>query len=159
MSTPAKGPVPPPVALAFATVGFVALVIAGFGLTSLLAEVEVIAVPGLGPVPGASGVVLATAAFALVTWLAVRIARPTYGATVAITASVLVAYLAGVWLGAVLNGTDVARAASAAGSFATSGFALVLLGAAFVSGWAAIALVRTRAGRPRWPWERDDDQD
>ncbi|WP_425840178.1 DUF6121 family protein [Microbacterium sp. PA5] len=153
----APGPVRPLAALAYGTAGFVALVIAGFGLTSLVTDTEVIAVPGLGALPGAAGVVAATAAFVAVTWLIVRSARPAYGATAAVIPAVLLAHLAGVWLGAIVVGTDPARAAAAAGGFAISPFAAVLLASAFVCAWAAVALVRTRASRPRWPWEGEDE--
>ena len=51
------------------------------------------------------------------------------------------------------GGIDLARAIAAAGAFATSWFAVVLASAALIAGWTAVALVRTRAGRPRWPWE------
>lgn len=151
-------PVRPLAALAYATTGFVALVIAGFGLTSLLTDAEVLAVPGLGAVPGIAGVAAATAAFAVVTWFAVRPRRASYGAVAAVVAAAFLAHLAGVWVGALLSGTDPARATAAVGGFATSPFAAVLLASAFVSGWAAVALVRTRASRPRWPWESDDEE-
>ncbi len=52
---------------------------------------------------------------------------------------------------------DAARTAAAIGGFATSWFAVVLASAALVAGWVAVALVRTGADRPRWPWERDED--
>ena len=45
----------------------------------------------------------------------------------------------------------------AAGAFATSWFAVVLASTALIAGWTAVALVRTRAGRPRWPWEDRSD--
>jgi hypothetical protein len=160
MSSPApgsSGAVRPLAALAYATVGFVALVIAGFGMTSLLLDADVIAVPGLGAAPGALGVALATLSFAGVVWATVRTARPSYGGSALAAVAAFLGYLAGVWFGALLAGVDLARATAAAGGFATSVFALVLLGAAFVSGWVAVALVRTRAHRPRWPWERDDE--
>lgn len=152
-SVPPAGRVSPRAALAFTTTGFVALVIAGFGVTSLLTDTEVVAVPNLGFLPGACGVAAATLAFAALTWLAVRLTRPQYTAVIAITASVFIGYLAGLWVGALLSGAGLGPATAAVGSFATGGFALVLLAAAAVCGWAAIALVRTRAGRPRWPWE------
>jgi len=31
-----------------------------------------------------------------------------------------------------------------------------VLAAAAVAGWAGVALRRTRASRPRWPWEGDE---
>ncbi|MFC3399376.1 hypothetical protein ACFOEP_13265 [Microbacterium amylolyticum] len=33
----------------------------------------------------------------------------------------------------------------------------VFAGAAAVASWAAIALRRTEAGKPKWPWERRPD--
>jgi len=150
------GRVAPPVAVAFAVVGFFALLIAGFGLLSLLSDAEVIPVAGLGQLPGAVGVGAAVALFAVTTWLAVRRPRPSFLSVPVIALASFLAYLAGVMIGAVFAGTDAARAASAIGAFATSWFAVVLASAALVAGWAAVALVRTRAQRPRWPWERDD---
>ena len=57
MTDPRPG-VTAPVALAFGTIGFFALLIAGFGMLSLLTGAEVVAVPGLGPLPGAFAVAL-----------------------------------------------------------------------------------------------------
>jgi len=152
------GPVRPLAALAYATAGFVALVIAGFGLTSLVTDAEVIAVPGLGALPGAAGLTAAAVVFVGVTWLIVRVPRPSYGPTAVVIPAVLLAHLAGVWLGGIVVGADPARAAAAAGGFATSAFAVVLVVAAFASAWAAVALVRTRASRPQWPWEGEDEE-
>jgi hypothetical protein len=74
-----------------------------------------------------------------------------------VTVATVLAYLVGVLAGGVLSGVDGARIVAAVGAFATSWFAVVLAAAALVGGWGAIALVRTAAERPRWPWERDDD--
>ncbi|MFT4137110.1 hypothetical protein [Microbacterium sp.] len=157
MTEPGRG-VPPPMGMALSTVGFVTLAIAGLGLASLALSAEVLATPGLGQLAGVGGMVLATAVFALTMWAALRRVHPVYRASLTATAGTLLAYLAGVWLGAVLGGADPARAAAGAGGFVTSWFALVLAAAAFVSSWSGIALVRTRAHRPRWPWERDADE-
>lgn len=148
----------PAVALALSTIGFVALIIGGFGVTSLLADREVVSVEGLGFLPGALGVVAATVVFAAVAWRAVRVRRPLYTAVIAVTAAAFIAYLAGLWLGALLADAGLARATAAAGAFATSVFAVVLLVVAAAASWSAIALVRTRAGRPRWPWEDSSDE-
>ena len=113
MSSPApgsSGAVRPLAALAYATVGFVALVIAGFGMTSLLLDADVIAVPGLGAAPGALGVALATLSFAGVVWATVRTARPSYGGSALAAVAAFLGYLAGVWFGALLAGVDLARA-------------------------------------------------
>lgn len=155
MTEPQRG-VSPPVAVAFATVGFFALLIAGFGMLSLLADADVLAVGGLGQAPGVVGVAVSVVVFVLTVWRAVRRPQPSYGAVAIVVVATVVGYVLGVLVGALLTGVDAARATAAAGSFATSWFAVVLASAALVAGWAAVALVRTRARRPRWPWESGD---
>lgn len=152
-----RGPVSPPLAVAFTVVGFFALVIAGFGMLSLLSGADVLPVAGLGEAPGIVAVAAAVIVFGVSVWIAVRRPHPSYWSVVGVVAATFLAYLAGLLLGAVISGTDAATALSAAGGFATSWFAVVLAAAALVAGWAAVALTRTRAGRPRWPWERRDD--
>lgn len=149
--------VSPPVAVALAAVGFFTLVIAGFGLLSLLSGAEVLTVSGLGALPGAVATGAATGVFLLAAWLTVRRARPSYSGVPVIVLATVLSYGAGLLIGATFAGIDAARAVAALGGFATSWFAVVLAAAALVAGWAAVALVRTRAGRPRWPWERDDE--
>ena len=153
----ARGGVSAPVAVVFATIGFFALLVAGFGLLSLATDAEVLAVTGLGPVPGAVGTAATVIAFAVGAALLVRRARPGYGGTWLVAVGSFLAYLAGVIVGAALAGVDLARAIAAVGGFATSWFAVLLASVALASAWAAVALVRTRADRPRWPWERRGD--
>lgn len=155
MTEPQHG-VRPPVAVAFAVIGFFAVIIAGFGLLSLLSDTDVLPVAGLGQVPGVVGTSLAVVGFAVTAWIVVRRPQPGYAGVVLIVVVVFLAYLVGVFVGAVFAGVDAARTVAAIGAFATSWFAVVLASAALVGGWAAIALVRTRAGRPRWPWEDDE---
>jgi hypothetical protein len=189
-------PVRPAVALAFATIGFVALTIFGLGMTSLATGEAVIATPGLGQTPGIAGLVCATLAFAGGLWAAIGRAdhrtdaatrpgpfapgprspapagaagsrrgprgvagtrHPSFWGSAWTTAASFLAYLAGVWFGAVVTGADLGVATAVVGGLATSWFGLVVAAAAFVSSWAGIALVRTRAQRPRWPWEDEFD--
>jgi hypothetical protein len=155
------GSVGPFAAVAFSTIGFVALLIAGLGLTSLFTQSDVIETPGLGQAPGVAAALCATAVFAGSVALTVRTRgaqHPSFANTAWIAAATFVAYLAGMWWGAVLTGADLAAAAAIAGRVATTWFAVVVLGAAAVSAWGAIALVRTRTERPRWPWEDDADE-
>jgi len=148
--------VAPPVAVALATVAFLALAIGGLGMASLLLEADVIATPGVGQLAGILALTVSTGAFGGLLWAYLRRPQPSYVAALPVTVAAMLAYLVGFGLGAMLQGTDAALALAAAGGFATSWFALVLAGAAFVAAWSAVALVRTRAERPRWPWERDD---
>jgi len=152
-----RGGVSPPVATAFAVVGFFALFIAGSGVLSLLTGAEVMPVTGLGQLPGIGGTALAVAGFAGATWLTVRAGRPRHVGALTIALTAFLGYLIGMLLGGVLGGADAARLAAAIGGFATSWFAVVLASAALIAGWVAVALVRTAADRPRWPWERDEE--
>lgn len=152
-----RGPVSTPVALALTTAGFFALLVAGFGMLSLLTDAEVLPVSGLGQAPGIVGTVAAVVGFAVATAAVIRRPRASYAGVLVIVVTAFLAYLAGVLVGAVLTGVDPARAVAAVGAFATSWFAVVLASVALVAGWCAVALVRTRAARPRWPWEHDDD--
>ena len=155
---PPGGGVRPLTALAFATATFIALLIFGLGMTSLVLGADVIETPGLGQVPGIMATALATIAFAGGLWAAVRRPHPSFWGAAWTTASSYLAYLAGVWVGAVATGADAALAASVAGRIATSWFGVVVAGAALISSWGGIALVRTTARRPRWPWEDEFDE-
>lgn len=146
----------PPVAAALATVGFFALLIAALGMTSLLLEQDVIATEGLGLMPGVVAAGLATLAVFGVLLVTLRRPQPSYGVAGWVMLGAVLAYLVGLWLGAAFSGGDLARAAAAAGTFLLSWFALELAVIAFIAGWVGVALVRTRAQRPHWPWESDD---
>ncbi len=145
-------------AVAFATIAFATLVIFGFGMLSLALGEDVIEVRGLGQVPGIVSVAAATAAFALCLLPVVRRPAPSFGAVLWITAAVFLAYLVALWFGALGAGAGIAPATAVIGRIATTWFGAIVAGAAAISAWGGIALVRTRASRPRWPWERDEDE-
>lgn len=143
----------PPVALAFALLGFVALLIFGLGMTSLATDTDVIATPGFGQYPGIFGPVFAIAAFAGTLWAFIRVGHPTFWGALIVAVVTFLAYLLGVGIVALIVGADPAAAVGTVGRLATTWYGAVVFGAALVAGWAGIALVRTHAGRPRWPWE------
>lgn len=158
----AGGPVRPAVALALASVSFVALVIFGLGMLSLALNADVIAFPGLGPIPGATGVVVALGAFAATLWNSLRragsAALPSLRGSLWSALASAAAYVVGIWLAVLFTAGDFAVATSVAGRLVTSGFAAVVLVAGGLAAWGGIALVRTRAQRPRWPWEDEFDE-
>lgn len=155
----AGGGVRPPVALAFALIGFAALAICGLGVISLLLDADVIAVRGLGQLPGVAGMLLATAAFAGTLWRGLGSRHPSFWAAPVVALAAYLGELVGIVAGGLIAGTDPIAAIAAAGEVASSWRGLVVAVAALVSAWAGVALVRTRAGRPRWPWEgRDADE-
>ncbi|MFI8632573.1 hypothetical protein ACIGEP_08270 [Microbacterium sp. NPDC077663] len=152
--SPSEG-VARPIAAFFATIGFAALAICGFGFTSLLTDTDVIAEPRLGQGAGITAMLLAGVVFAATVFGAIRRAR--YAGAVWVMVATVAAYLVGVVLGGILTGADPALALGVAGEFALSWYALVLAATAAVAAWAGIALGRTRASRPEWPWEREDE--
>lgn len=148
----------PPVATAFATIAFATLVIFGFGMLSLALSQDVISVPGLGQLPGIVSLLVTTVSFGGALLLVLRRPGASYGTVPAIAAATLLVYVATLWIAAVASGADLAAATAAVGGLVTSWFGVVVAAAAAVSAWGGIALVRTRADRPRWPWEDEDDQ-
>ncbi len=151
------GPVRPGVALTLVTIVYAALVIAGFGMLSLALDVDVIATAGLGLLPGVVAVACAVIAFAGALRPAVIAPHPTYWAAAWSAAAGFLGYLAGLAGAALAGGAGPATALAAAGGFAVSWFALLLAAIGVACGWGGVALVRTRASRPRWPWEDEDD--
>jgi hypothetical protein len=149
-----NGPVRPPVALAFALLGFVALMIFGLGMTSLATETDVISTPGFGQFPGIFGAVFAAAAFAGTLWAFVRRENPSFWGALIVAVATFLAYLLGVGLVALIVGADPAAAVDTVGHLATTWYGAVVFGSALIAAWSGIALVRTHARRPRWPWEK-----
>lgn len=157
-SDTAGGPLRPRVAVAFATVGFAALAICGLGVTSLAQDAEVISLPGAGYLPGVAAMTLALAAFGGALAWGLRAQHPSYGNAAIVALAAYLAYALGIVIGAIFVGAGPAAAIAAAGGWMVSWFGVVVAGAALVSAWAGIALVRTRSARPRWSWERDEEE-
>ena len=154
---PSGGPVRPVVAWAFATVLFVALMVAGLGVVSLASGRDVIAVAGFGELVGTAAAAFATAAFAAVLWMLLRRPRPSLWGAVGTAVAAFLVYLVAVWIGGTAHTGDIVLAASVTGSLVTGGFALVVAGAGLLAGWGGILLIRSSGGRPRWPWESRDE--
>jgi hypothetical protein len=157
--TPSEpGPVRPAVALALAAVTFVALAIAGLGMTALFLDADVIAVRGLGQIPGIVGMLLATAAFAGVLWSGLRLEHPSFWTAPVAGLAAALGEVVGVFLGALVSGADAGAAAAASGGIAVGWPGVVIALAGLVSALGAVALVRRHAARPRWPWEGDEEE-
>lgn len=124
----------------------------------MLTDADIIAVPGLGPVPGVTGMLAAVVAFAAALWSTLRRPHPSFVATIAIALVTGLAHLAGVWVAVLIGAGNVIIATAVAGDLVRGGASAVLLLAAAIAAWGGIALRRTRAGRPRWPWEDEDDE-
>lgn len=151
------GRVRPVVALVFATVLFLALIIGGVGILSLYRDEEPISAPGFGILPGALGVIVSAGAFAAVIWAVLRRPHPSFWGALWTAAASFLAYLAAIVVFGAASSDDPLLAVAVAGRLVTQGFAIVVAASALVCGWGAIALVRSHGGRPRWPWEDEND--
>jgi len=152
------GPVRPIVALALATVSFIALVIFGLGMVSLAVGADIVEARGLGQIPGIVATALATAAFALSLWLTLRRQHPSFWGALWAALACYVVYVVSMWIGVLSTGADLTVATGVAGRIATTWFGIVVAASGAVAAWGGIALVRTRAQRPRWPWEDEFDE-
>ncbi|WP_460796758.1 hypothetical protein [Microbacterium sp. GXF0217] len=124
---------------------------------SFATDADIIAVPDLGQGPGVIGMVCAVAAFAGVQWAALRIAKPLYRSVWVTALATALVHLLAVAVSALVATGDPVSALAVAGDLVTRGAGLVILLAAAVAAWGGVALRRTRAQHPRWPWERDDE--
>ena len=145
-------------AVVLATIGFFALAVFGLGAVSVATDRDIISVPGLGPVPGAVGMLAAVLDFALGLGVALRRSPATFLSVPGIALASALAHLAALWIGVAVASGDLIVATAVAGGLVVGGPSAVMLGAAAIAAWGGIALRRTRAEHPQWPWERDDDE-
>ncbi|MFD5226474.1 hypothetical protein ACFWHT_12700 [Microbacterium sp. NPDC058342] len=144
-------------ALVIGVVGFAALSILGLGMLTFFTDSDILTVPGVDWWPGIVGMVVAVGAFAWMLWPALAQDRAPFTAVIPVALVAAVVHLVAVGLGALLSGGGATAALSAASQLVTHGSSPVVLLAALVASWAAIALRRTGSRAPRWPWEDDSE--
>lgn len=136
-----------------ATVLFFGIVILGLGMLSYFTDSDILSVPDLGQYPGVVGMAAAIVVFVATLAPTLRQRRPAYPAPVLVGVATALAHLVGVWLAAVIGGAGATAATAAAMQLVLSGASVVIALAALVAAWIGIALRRTRAQKPHWPWE------
>lgn len=155
-----RGPAPAGVsailATVMATIGFFALTVFGLGALSIVTDADIISIPDLGQVPGVVGMIIAIASFAGILWLAVRSTSPRFRSVWTIAVSSALAHLLAVAVAVLVVRGEFVTALAVMGALVTGGASAVILVTAAIAGWAGVALRRTRAARPRWPWEQDE---
>lgn len=144
--------------MVLATISFFALAVFGLGALSVATDTDIIAVPDLGQTPGVVGMLAAVVAFGLLLWSTLRRGRPSFVATIAIALVAALAHLVVVWFAVLLGTSDIVIATAVAGDLVRGGASAVLLVAALIAAWGGIAVRRTRAEHPRWPWEREEEE-
>ncbi|MCK8468512.1 hypothetical protein M0722_15055 [Microbacterium sp. KSW4-16] len=144
--------------MVLATISFFALAVFGLGALSVATDTDIISTPDLGQAPGVVGMLAAVVAFAVLLGVTLRTRRPSFVSTITIALVTVLAHLVVVWFAVLLGTSDVVIATAVAGDLVRGGVSAVLLVAALIAAWGGVALRRTRAEHPRWPWERDEDE-
>jgi len=143
--------------VALASISFFALAVFGLGALSVATDTDIIAVPDLGQAPGVIGMAVAVVVFALMLWSTLRRRRPSYVATIAIALLAALAHLVAVWITVLIGSSNLVIATAVAGDLVRGGASAVLVGVGLIAAWGGIALRRTRAEHPRWPWENEGE--
>lgn len=150
------------VVASFAAAFYLALVVCGFGFVSLLLDVEVVGDPAVGTLV-APAAVAASVAVVFVT-LGIRLRHPERMAATLLVAAAAswLAFVVVATAGRLLGSADAVGESLRFGLVLGLGwFGLLVPACAFVTAGLAVLVARGREGgmeRPRWPWERDDEQ-
>ncbi|WP_448005879.1 DUF6121 family protein [Agromyces bauzanensis] len=145
----------------FATALYLALVVAAYGFVSLLTDAEVISSEDAGRLVGPA--IVGASALALLLHLGRALGHPervlaaTLLAAVWAWAAAVVVAIVGY---AIATGTLLASLIFGLG-FGVGWFGLLIPAFAALVAWLALLVARAQSGgveRPRWPWERDDEQ-
>lgn len=145
--------VPTPALVSFASVTYLALVVAGLGFGSLIIDDDVITTTGVSLIAAYVAAGISILAFAGFLVGPARRERPSYwfaGSTAIGTAAIHALTLG---LAALFSTGDLGIVGGVLSETLTGWVAPMILVAALISSWAALAVRRTAAGRPRWPWE------
>ncbi len=149
------------VVAAFAAALYLALIVAAYGFVSLLTDIEVIASPDAGRLVGPA--IIAASVAALLLYLARALRRPAH-LLGTVLLSALWTWLAAVAVAvvgfAVATGTLLESLMFGLG-FGVGWFGLLIPALAALVASLAVLVARGQAGgleRPRWPWERDDEE-
>jgi hypothetical protein len=151
----------PWVVAGFATALYLALVVCAYGFVSLLTDVEVIADPDAGLLVGPA--IVGASVAALLLHLGRSLADPSRTARISLLAAVwtwCAAVVVAVVGYAIATGTVLAALLFGLG-FGIGWFGLLIPALAAFVAWLAALVARAQeagADRPRWPWERRDEE-
>lgn len=144
-------------ALTVGWVSFAALAILGFGMLSYFADVDITRGGEAYRWGFIVGMVLTILGFAGVLGRVLLSPRPSYWSALLAGLAAAVVQLFTVGLAAVFAGLGVGTALGVMYLLVIEGVSLVTLLTGAIAAWIAIALRRTRSGRPHWPWEDEND--
>ena len=149
------------VVAAFAATLYLALVVFAYGFVSLATDSEVIARADAGLLVGPA--IVGAAVLALLLHLARALRSPRRTLRIVVLAAVwtwVAAVVVGVIAYAIATGTALSALLFGLG-FGVTWFGLLIPALAALVAWFAASVALAQSGgarRPRWPWERDDEE-
>ena len=146
-------------ALTVAWVTYGALAILGLGMLSYFAGIDIIPSEGVFRWAGIVAMMVSIGGFAGMLAPVLRAPRPAYTSVLLVALVAALLHLGTVWVGGTVGGAGFAASTSVVSVLILQGASLVLFLAAVVAAWIGVALRRTRAGRPHWPWEDEGDRE
>lgn len=155
MTAPEK--LPTPMLVSFASIGYLALLVAGLGIASAIVDDDIISTPGTSLIAAYAAAGVAIAAFALLLAGPVSRAKPGYWSAVSTAIGSAGVYVIALAVAVFVSSADLSLVGSVLREVLVGWVVPVVLGSAFVAAWAGIALRRTNASQPRWPWEDEDE--
>jgi len=147
---------PTPLLVAFASIGYLALLIAGLGVASAIIDDDIISTEGVSLVAAYAAAGAAIATFALLLAGPVSRERPSYWAAASTALGSAGLYTIALAIAVLVSSGDLSTTGSVLREVLVGWVVPVVFGSALVAAWAAIALRRTAARPPHWPWEDDE---
>ena len=142
--------------VAFASVGYVALLVAGLGIASAVTDRDIISVPGTSLVAAFVAAGIGVAAFALFLAVPLARARPSYWGALSTAVGTAAVYLIAIGGCVLIADGDLDGTLAVLADVLSGWVTPIVAGSAFVAAWFALAVRRTAARAPRWPWEDED---
>ena len=141
--------------VAFASAGYLALLVAGLGIASAVTDRDVISVPGTSLVAAFVAAGIGIIAFALLLAAPLARQRPSYWSALSTAIGAGAVYLIALGICVLVSGGDLDGTLAVLAEVSTGWVAPVFAGSALVAAWFALAVRRTAAKPPRWPWEEE----
>lgn len=146
---------PTPALVAFTSVGYFALLVAGLGVGSMAADADVITTQGLSVIAAYIAAAAAIGGFALFLIGPASRDRPSYWHAASTAVGSAAVHVLTLGIVALVETGDLGVVGGVVSEVLLGWVSPVVFGTAAVAAWAAIALRRTKADRPQWPWEHE----
>lgn len=145
-----------PLLVALASIVYLAMLVAGLGVASAITDEDIISTPGVSIVAAYAAAAAAIAAFALLLVGPVSREKSSYWSAASTAIGCAGIYTIALAIGVFVSSADLSLMGSVLSEVLVGWVVPVVLGSAFVVAWGTIAMRRTEAKPPHWPWEDEE---